>query len=327
MSPAQPMFLAGAAALSVFIAALVAFQAFVMVREWRVRKLALGSLRGEVAPSSSMDDQNALFRRGILGDAGIVRNLAERIPQLWDLQHLLVQSGLDWTLSGFITRKAVWAVVFGVIVTLAADSGLFTAVAMVVGWCAPYVYARRKKTKRLRKLESQLPDAIDSLARAVRAGHPLSDALRMASEETPKPLGEEFRTAVEEQRFGLPFEDALMGFGDRIEIMDVRILVTAILVQKEVGGNLTEILEQIAETMRARFNLRRQVRVYTAQGRMSGYTLAALPVLVGLMISLINPPYLRMLFVEPLGQVMLTGAIALQGFGFLWIRKIVDIRY
>jgi len=302
------MFLAGAAALSVFVAALVAFQAYVMVREWRVRKLALGSLRGEVVPSGGTSGQNPLFRRGILGDTGIVRNLAERIPQLWDLQHLLVQSGLDWTLSGFITRKAVWAVVFGVIVSLAADSGLFTAVAMVVGWLAPYVYVRRKKTKRLRKLESQLPDAIDSLARAVRAGHPLSDALRMAAEETPKPLGEEFRTAVEEQRFGLPFEDALMGFGDRIEIMDVRILVTAILVQKG-------------------FNLRRQVRVYTAQGRMSGYTLAALPVLVGLMISLINPPYLRMLFVEPLGQVMLTGAIALQGFGFLWIRKIVDIRY
>lgn len=327
MSPAQPMFLAGAAALSVFVAALVAFQAYVMVREWRVRKLALGSLRGEVVSSGGTSEQNPLFRRGILGDTGIVRNLAERIPQLWDLQHLLVQSGLDWTLSGFITRKAVWAVVFGVIVSLAADSGLFTAVAMVVGWLAPYVYVRRKKTKRLRKLESQLPDAIDSLARAVRAGHPLSDALRMAAEETPKPLGEEFRTAVEEQRFGLPFEDALMGFGDRIEIMDVRILVTAILVQKEVGGNLTEILEQIAETMRERFNLKRQVRVYTAQGRMSGYTLAALPIFVGLAISVINSDYMHTLFFEALGRGLLVSAGVLQLIGFLWIRRIVDIRY
>ena len=132
---------------------------------------------------------------------------------------------------------------------------------------------------------------------------------------------------MEEQRYGLPFEDALMGFGDRVAIMDVRILITAILVQKEVGGNLTEILEQIAQTMRARFTLRRQVRIYTAQGRMSGYTLAGLPILVGLLISLINPPYLRTLFVDPLGQAMLAGAITMQVIGFLWIRKIVDIKF
>ena len=106
-----------------------------------------------------------------------------------------------------------------------------------------------------------------------------------------------------------------------------RISRFVVMVQKEVGGNLTEILEQIAQTMRARFTLRRQVRVYTAQGRMSGYTLAALPIFVGAMISLINPPYLRTLFVDPIGQVMLAGAVMLQGIGFLWIRKIVDIRY
>ena len=118
-----------------------------------------------------------------------------------------------------------------------------------------------------------------------------------------------------------------MGLGDRVEVVDVRILITAVLVQREVGGNLSEILEQIAETMRARFNLKRQVRVYTAQGRMSGYTLAALPIIVGSLISLINPDYMQTLFREPLGQALLVGAGVLQGIGFLWIRRIVDVRY
>lgn len=149
----------------------------------------------------------------------------------------------------------------------------------------------------------------------------------MASEEALEPLASEFRIAFEEQKFGLPFEEAMMGLGDRVEVVDIRILITAILVQREVGGNLAEILEQIAETMRARFNLKRQVRVYTSQGRMSGYTLAALPVIVGLVISVINPDYMRTLFSEPLGQALLAGAVMLQGVGFLWIRRIVDVRY
>ncbi|MEJ2503816.1 MAG: type II secretion system F family protein, partial [Gemmatimonadota bacterium] len=169
--------------------------------------------------------------------------------------------------------------------------------------------------------------AIDLIARGVRAGHPLSAGLGMVAEEAPEPLASEFRITFEEQRFGLPFEEALMGLGDRVEVMDVRIFLTAILVQRVVGGNLSEILEKIAETMRARFNLRRQVRVYTAQGRLSGYSLAALPILVGLVISVINPGYMHTLFYDLLGRALLAGAVTMQLIGFLWIRKIVDIRY
>jgi tight adherence protein B len=149
----------------------------------------------------------------------------------------------------------------------------------------------------------------------------------MAADEVPEPLGSEFRVTFEEQKFGLPFEEALLGLGDRVEVVDIRILITAILVQREVGGNLSEILEQISETMRARFSLRRQVRVYTAQGRMSGYTLAALPIIVGMVIALINPGYLNPLIHEQVGQWLLVGAGVMQGIGFLWIRRIVDIRY
>lgn len=322
----EPLFVAAAMALSVFLGALVVFQGVVAVREWRLRKQALASLEG-MGGSHGVMVPASLLRTGEHAEEGVARLLAARIPQVWDLHHLLVQSGLGWTLAGFAKRSLGFAAILGLLAALVSDSPVVMATALMMGASAPFFHARKKRKKRLWKLESQLPDTIDALARAAQAGHPLSEGLRLASEEAPEPLASEIRVVVEEQQFGLPFEDALMGFGDRVEIMDVRILITAILVQKEVGGNLTEILGQIAETMRARFNLKRQVNVYTAQGRLSGYTLAALPILVGLMISLINPGYLSTLFVDPLGQAMLAGAFLLQGIGFLWIRKIVDIRF
>jgi tight adherence protein B len=253
--------------------------------------------------------------------------LEERVPQLWDLHHILVQSGLRWTLGGFLIRVAAAATGTGIVSFVVLRNPMIAAVSMALGALSPWLYVRWTKARRIHRMETQLPDAIDMIARAVRAGHPLSEGLRMASEEAPEPLASEFRVTFEEQKFGLPFEEALFGLGDRVEVVDVRILITAILVQREVGGNLAEILEQIAHTMRDRFNLKRQVRVYTAQGRMSGYTLAALPILVGSLILVINPDYIRTLFVEPLGQALLVSAATLQLIGFLWIRRIVDIRY
>lgn len=327
MSRPDPFVLAAAAALSAILAVMVAFQAVAVLRERRIRKDALGTLGEHDRRQQDAQAHASVVRTGLDAEDSFLRGVAEHIPQLWDLHHLLAQSGLNWELRGFATRVLVYATVFGLVSVVAFDRPVITALALVLGGVSPYLYARRKKRKRIDQLESQLPNAIDLIARAVRAGHPLSEALRMAGEEAPEPLASEFRITFEEQRFGLPFAEALMGLGDRVEIVDVRILITAILVEREVGGNLSEILDQIAETMRARFTLKRQVRVYTAQGRMSGYTLAALPIVVGFVISVINPPYMSTLFREPLGHWLLASAGFLQGIGFLWIRRIVDVRY
>ena len=326
MSRPEPWVLAVLAAFSAVLAVVAAFQAWSALREWRLRNDALGTLRADARPGQGHPARASVVR-GAEDEDGLLRVLGERFPQLWDLQHLLSQSGLTWTLQGLATRVVAAAILTGLVSLLVLPRPWVVAVAFVLGGLAPYHYVRWRKRRRILLIESQLPDAIDLIARAVRAGHPLSEGLRMASEEALEPLASEFRITFEEQKFGLPFEDALMGLGDRIEVVDIRILITAILVQREVGGNLSEILEQIAETMRARFNLKRQVRVYTSQGRMSGYTLAALPIVVGLAISLINPPYMRTLFAEPLGQALLVGAALLQGMGFLWIRRIVDVQY
>lgn len=328
MSPRpEPWILAAAAAISAVLAVVVAFQALAAFREWRLRNDALGSLTREGRGRQDAETPASVVRARSDMEDGFMGFLAERIPQIWDLHHLLIQSGLSWSVGQFLARVCVLASVTGATLLLTSDSLAMALLVAVPSALLPYYHVRWKKNRRTLRLEAQLPDAIDLIARAVRAGHPLSAGLRMASEEVPEPLATEFRITFEEQRFGLPFEEALLGLGDRVEVVDVRILITAILVQREVGGNLSEILETIAETMRARFTLKRQVRVYTAQGRMSGYTLAALPILVGLLISVINPEYMQTLYQEPLGQALLGTAAFLQIMGFIWIRRIVDVRY
>ena len=323
----DPWILAAAAAASAVLAVFVLFQAMAAFREWRLRRDALATLKDRDLREPSPEVQGSLIRARADRDSGFLTELADRVPWLWDLEHVLVQSGLSWTLEKFAARTGVVAAMAGVIALLIFGSRWVAAGAFLLAGITPYLYARWRRRKRIQKLEMQLPEAIDLIARAVRAGHPLSAGLGMAAEEAPEPLASEFRITFEEQKFGLPFEEALLGFGDRVEIVDARILITAILVQREVGGNLTEILETIAETMRDRFNLKRQVRVYTAQGRMSGYTLAALPILVGLVITVINPDYMTVLLHETVGRGMLVGAAALQLIGFIWIRNIVDVRY
>jgi tight adherence protein B len=198
-------------------------------------------------------------------------------------------------------------------------------VAAIVGALLPYMRMSMMRRRRSRAFEAGLPEAIDLLGRAIRAGHPLSSGLKMVAEETREPIAGEFRRTFEEQRFGLPFEDAMMAMADRVTLLDVRILVTAILIQREVGGNLAEVLDNLATVIRARFNIRRQLRTYTAQGRMSGYVLAVLPIAVGTIIYLLNPGYMNVLFSTSIGTFLLVVASVMQIIGFLWIRKIVNI--
>jgi tight adherence protein B len=251
--------------------------------------------------------------------------IAERVPAFEDAHLMIEQAGSAMTLSRFLVISGGLAIGLGLgvlVLTLRWPAGIIAA---AVGGLAPYVILRRKRSKRFYKFEEQLPEAIDMLGRAIRAGHPLSSGLKMVADEAKDPVAGEFRRTHEEHRFGLAFEDAMLAMADRVGIVDVRILVTAILIQREVGGNLAEVLDNLASVIRARFNIRRQLRVYTAQGRFSGYVLAVLPIAVGAAIYSLNPPYMKLLFTDPMGKLMVTFAVIFQIIGFLWIRKIVNI--
>ncbi len=320
-----PQIFALFAALAATLAVLSLAAGVGVVQDWRRRR----SVQAVLADLEGLRVESSLGYSALREEEkdGVLQRLAARFPRLGDLEDLLSRSGLRWSLERFVLMTCLSGVFLSLPIWLATRMSLLSLVALLVGAWLPNLYVKFKATRRIRALEAQLPGAIDHLTRAVRAGHPLSAGLKMLAEDSDEPIAGEFRAVFEEQRFGLPFEEALLGLGDRVDLPDIRILITAILVQREVGGNLAEILEKVAGTMRARFTIRRQVRVYTVQGRMSGYILAALPLVVGLFIFLINRDYMEVLFVHPMGKALLGLAAVLQFVGFLWIRKIVNVEY
>jgi tight adherence protein B len=177
----------------------------------------------------------------------------------------------------------------------------------------------------MRAFEEAFPEALDLVSRALKASHAFATGMKMVADEMPDPVGTEFRKAFDEQNFGLPLKDALNNLAIRVGLLDVRFFVTAVLIQRETGGNLSEILENLAYVVRERFKILRQVRVYTAHGRMTGYVLLALPAALAVALKFINPEHMDLLFTERMGRLMLCGVVVMQTIGYLWIRKIVSI--
>ena len=191
----------------------------------------------------------------------------------------------------------------------------------------PYLAIKRKRQVRIRALEEQFPEAIDLIARALRAGHAFTTGLALVAEEVTAPLGPEFQLLFDRQNYGMPLPDALREFARRIPLIDVRFFVTAVLTQREAGGNLAEVLDNLATVIRERFKVKRQIRVVTAHGRITGWILAALPPILALVFFTMSPEIWKLLITDPLGVRMVVIAIALQIIGTIAIKKIIDVEY
>jgi tight adherence protein B len=314
-----------AAALLIFLAVALGTLSFALIIEYfQERRRQQDALR-QLRAFTDEDQAGGLLRGGDGEMPRWLRPIAARIPAFQDLDLMMDQADLKGHLPTFLLGTLGLSFAFGIGLLTLTRYWPAALVAAVIGASIPYMIVRYRRNKRLFKFEEMLPEAIDLLGRAIRAGHPLSAGLKMVADETTEPIQSEFRRTHEENRFGLPFEDALLAMADRVSIVDVRILVTAILIQREVGGNLAEVLDNLANVIRVRFTIRRQLRVYTAQGRFGGYVLAVLPIAVGGAIYSLNPSYIRLLFTDPFGKLMLLTAVVFQIIGFLWIRKIVDI--
>ncbi len=293
-------------------------------QETRRRRSVVRQLQGIGALDAGEDGPGLI--RGRAADQPLwLQQLSASTPRIRDLGMLLHQAGSETSLEALLLMCAGLGVGFGAAVLILARFWPVALLAAAAGGYFPIWFLKRKRQRRIDAFEGSLPEAIDLLGRAIRAGHPLSAGFKMVAEELEDPIGTEFQRTFEEQRFGLPFDDAMIALADRVALVDVRILVTAILIQREVGGNLAEVLDNLATVIRARFQIRRQLRVYTAQGRFSGYTLAVLPIIVGILIYLLNPPYMKLLFTHPIGKLLVFLAVVMQVVGFLWIRKIIDI--
>jgi tight adherence protein B len=235
------------------------------------------------------------------------------------------QSGVKISFSGLLLASVAAAALLGLVGGLVTRANWGMALGGVVGFALPFVYLRVKRTGRLRSFEEQFPEALDLISRALKAGHAFATGLKMVADEMPEPVGPEFRKTFDEQNFGLPLKDALENLTLRVPSIDVRFFSTAVLIQRETGGNLSEILENLAHVVRERFKILRQVRVYTAHGRLTGYVLLALPAVLLIALSFINPDHTNMLFREKMGNMLLLVALVMQVAGYLWIRQVVKI--
>jgi tight adherence protein B len=235
------------------------------------------------------------------------------------------QSGVKTSISAVLLMACGCAAAGGLLVMFTIRVTWVIPVGCALGFAVPFVYLNVKRTRRLRTFEEHFPEALDLIARALKAGHAFVTGLKMVADEMGEPVGPEFRKTFDEQNFGLPLKDALENLTLRVPSLDVRFFSTAVLIQRETGGNLSEILENLAHVVRERFKILRQVRVYTAHGRMTGYVLLALPAVLCVALSYLNPDHMNLLFRERIGQMLLMLAIAMQVIGYVWIRQVVKI--
>jgi tight adherence protein B len=267
-------------------------------------------------------DREALSHVGVV-DAALTR---------WDrlstpLQKMVVQSGLQLTVGALVLGSIFLGLATATVIGFLVRYQLAALVGGVLASAVPILYVKRTASKRLAKFEEQFPEAVDLIARALRAGHALPTSLQMVADEIPRPVGEEFKRLFDQHSYGMSLPDALRAFGDRVPILDARFFVTAVLTQREMGGNLSEVLDKLATVIRDRFKVKRQVRVVSAHGRITGIVLGCLPPAVAGILTVLSPSHMALLFKDPLGLYMVAGALFLQVVGVLAIRKIVNVEY
>ena len=278
------------------------------------------------------NEELALLRDEMLSQIPALDSLLRRSERMANFQNFLEQANLRVRAGNLLIYCVISAVLAGGVGLMLAGSlppdqaFLFVMVGVIVGGLIPFSYASYRRTKRFQKFEELFPDAIDTLARAVRAGHAFTTALELIANEIAEPVAGEFRMLFEEQKFGLPVRDALMNLTERMPLVDVKFFVTAVMLQRETGGNLAEILDNLSYVIRERFKIMRQVRVYTAQGRLTMALLMGLPPVIVVVMLMTSPAFIRPLFADPIGHTLIVSGIVLQTLGYFVIRKVIRIQ-
>ena len=262
--------------------------------------------------------QDSLFTRASLW--------LERYRFTQSLETLIQHADSRTTVGSVVLTSLALAAACAFLVHLFYPSLPLEALAATLGASLRYIALRWKKSRRLNKFSEALPDAIELMARALTAGHSMGSCIEVVAEQSPEPLASEFALCFQQQKFGIPFRDALLLMAERIPVKDLHFLVTAILVQKETGGDLTDILDRTTNVIRERGRIEGEVRTYTAQGRLTGWILGLMPVAMLLIIHFMTPGYTSVLFNDPLGNKLLYAAAGLIFIGGMIIRKIVDIK-
>jgi tight adherence protein B len=292
------------------------------------RKRVVSRLKDGGSHSRGSDDRLDFetFRKQTVEATGALARAFTRLRFTARFQRSLEQANVAWSAAHtLVNLTAIASVLLAVLLVLQFSLVVALGATLAV-YVLPILYLSRRRNKRMKKLTEQLPDVFELLGQALRAGNSLASAMQVVAKELPDPAGTEFGRVFHEQNLGLKIEDALRNMADRVNVLDVRFFVTAVLIQRQVGGDLAEVLDKISSVIRERIQLYGTIQALTAEGRLSGYVLLALPVLVFFVLMYVNPDYMGLLLTDPTGKMMLTTAIVMQLMGWALIKKIVNIK-
>ena len=290
----------------------------------RARKL----LRRKLAEIDSVDAQRevaSLLRQKYLRDLSPLARRLEDLPRMESLGRYIEQSGVDILAHRLVVLALVCAAAAFLVAATFTDSLVLTLLAVVAGGAAPFVFVSRKRRARMEKFEEQLPDAVDVMKRAMRAGHPFNACLKLVSEDMEDPIAREFEQTFADVNYGNDLRRALLGLLLRVPSTNLMAVVTAVLIQKETGGNLAEIFERISQVIRSRFRFGRRVRTLSAEGRLSAWILTLVPIVLFGVLWITTPSYLPPLLENPTGQKMLIFALVMMVVAVFWMRKLIRI--
>lgn len=314
----------------IFVAVVLLIEGlFLLSRSWwnpetRRVKTQLRQLSAEAYGQGDVD----LVRRRLMSDIPWFNRLLMgiRLPVIDDVDRMLLQANLTYSVGIVFLASALLAVLGFSIAALASRwLMLRLALGLLLG-AVPFLYIYLKKQKRIKLFEEQLPEAMDMLARSLKAGHAFTGGLQMVGQEFVDPIGTEFSKTLDEINFGVAYEDALKNLSSRVDSDDLKLFVISVIIQRTSGGNLAEILENIGRLVRERFKLKGHIRTLSAEGRLSAYILAGLPFFIGFAVFLLNPSYIMILFTDPIGHIMLVFAGIMLIIGIFVMKNMVDIK-
>jgi tight adherence protein B len=271
--------------------------------------------------------QARLLKQRTIGQVPLIERVLLGLPKARGLDRFLLQAGLDWAASKLLLSCALLGVTGWAVLTISfRQTWLVGVIASGVLAALPLLYVHRRRHRRLGRMEQQLPEALDLMTRALRSGHAFSAALKMVGEELTEPVAGEFRIVHDEVNFGVTLQQALTNLSERVPLTDLRYFVVAVLIQRESGGNLTEVLGNLSRLMRDRLKLLAKVRVLSSEGRLSAWILGVMPFALAGVMNLVNPAFMRPLWTDPIGIVMVKYTLGLMVIGLLMLRKLSRIR-
>jgi tight adherence protein B len=299
---------------------------FLIAPGWTERKEIKKRLTLLELRSLQLEDLPDVLKSELLSDVPALNRILANFNVAVQIDKRLKQADIEMKVGTFILLSCF---LFGLALLVGAFLHWPFPIAILFGavlFMVPTIVVNTRKNRRMKKFTMYFPDALEMFARSLRAGHSFTGAIQLVGQEMPAPIGPEFQKIFDEQNLGIPLRNALIGMTNRIDLLDVNFFVTAILIQRETGGNLAEIIDKIGYVIRERFRIQGQLKIHTAQARLTGIVLAFLPPAVAFILFLMSPGYMKPLWEEPVGRAMITGAIVLQIVGMLVIRKIIRIK-